>query len=81
LLVAISPDKILLMAKDKTLKKGNVVTSFIGEVREEMRHVTWPTRAEAIQKTVIVIGISVMTGVYLGALDYLFTQMGSYIYK
>jgi len=69
------------MAKVESLKKGNPVTGFLGEVRSELRHVTWPTKKEALNKTAIVIGISIITGLYLGGLDYLFTTVSSYIYK
>lgn len=48
---------------------------FIREVRTEITKVTWPTRADTIRLTLIVIGISVAVGLYLGALDYIFTQM------
>lgn len=48
---------------------------FINEVRSELMKVTWPTRAETIRLTAIVIGISVAVGLYLGGLDALFTQM------
>jgi preprotein translocase subunit SecE len=48
---------------------------FIGEVRAEISKVTWPTRADTIRLTIIVIAISVAVGIYLGGLDLLFTQM------
>lgn len=37
-----------------------------------MRHVTWPTRQQAIHYTLIVLGISILTGIFLGVLDYVF---------
>ncbi|MDO8269638.1 MAG: preprotein translocase subunit SecE [Candidatus Levybacteria bacterium] len=49
--------------------------TFIHEVRTELTKVTWPTRAETIRLTLIVVAISVITGLYLGGLDLLFTQM------
>ncbi len=48
---------------------------FITEVRTELLKVTWPTRAETIKLTLIVVGISLIVGIYLGALDFLFTEM------
>ena len=75
------PVKIPIMAKTKTSKGGNNVTGFLGEVRQELRHVTWPTRHEAIQKTTLVVLISVVAGIYLGALDYAFTYITSIIYR
>jgi preprotein translocase subunit SecE len=49
--------------------------TFIKEVRNEIAKVTWPSRAETIRLTIIVIAISVVVGLYLGGLDLLFTQM------
>ncbi len=48
---------------------------FVSEVKNELEKVTWPTRAETIRLTAIVIGISIAVGVYLGGLDLLFTEM------
>lgn len=38
----------------------------------EMRKVTWPTRKETYNYTVLVIAISLATAIFLGGLDYLF---------
>jgi preprotein translocase subunit SecE len=48
---------------------------FVSEVRTEISKVTWPTRADTIRLTIIVIAISVVVGIYLGGLDMIFTQM------
>lgn len=39
-----------------------------------MRHVTWPTRQEAVSYTLIVISISIGTGLFLGLLDFVFSS-------
>jgi len=44
--------------------------NYLRDTRAELRHVTWPTRNEAINYTIIVIAISVGTGVFLGLLDF-----------
>ena len=43
--------------------------SFLVEVRNEMRRVTWPSRREVYATTVVVILTSMFFGVYLWALD------------
>jgi len=48
---------------------------FFKEAKTELKKVTWPTRQEAIRLTEIVIGITVAVGLYIGALDYLFTKL------
>ena len=43
--------------------------TFLTEVRNEMRRVTWPSRREVYATTVVVILTSVFFGVYLWGLD------------
>ena len=43
--------------------------SFLTEVRNEMRRVTWPSRKEVYATTVVVIITSAFFGLYLFALD------------
>ena len=45
---------------------------YIKETSEEMKHVSWPTRKQIMGYTVIIIVLSVLTAVYLGAFDYVF---------
>lgn len=48
---------------------------FLGEVKNELYKVTWPSRSDTIRLTSIVIGISIGVGIYLGALDLMFTEL------
>ncbi|MEK7148295.1 MAG: preprotein translocase subunit SecE [Patescibacteria group bacterium] len=48
---------------------------YIKESKGELAHVTWPSRRQAIVFTVLVIVISVLTSLYLGAFDSLFTTL------
>ena len=48
---------------------------YFKEVRAEMRHVSWPTRGQAIAYTFVVVGVSIATAVYLGLWDYLFAAL------
>ena len=41
---------------------------------EELKKVTWPTKEETLRLTVIVIGISLIIGVYIGIIDVLLTK-------
>jgi preprotein translocase subunit SecE len=47
---------------------------FLGEVKAELKHVSWPTKQQAIGYTIMVIIISLFVAIYLGAFDWLFTQ-------
>ena len=49
--------------------------TYLRDTWAELKLVRWPDRATTIKLTVIVIVISVLTGVYVGGLDYLFTSI------
>ena len=48
---------------------------YFKDVRAEMRHVSWPTKRQAVVYTVVVIAVSLVTAVYLGLWDYVFTSI------
>lgn len=53
------------------------MTQFVKYVRAtmaEMRQVAWPTKKEATMYTILIIVISTVVALYVGALDYLFSQ-------
>jgi preprotein translocase subunit SecE len=43
--------------------------TFLTEVRNEMKRVTWPTRREVYATTVVVILVSIFFGLYLWVVD------------
>lgn len=45
---------------------------YFKESRQELRKVVWPTRREAVNHTLVVIGVSVFVGLFLAVLDYVF---------
>ena len=53
--------------------------NFLKEVGEELAKVAWPTREQTIRYTVLVIIIAVVTGLFLGGLDYILTALTSFI--
>jgi preprotein translocase subunit SecE len=53
----------------------NRVKTFFEESRQEIRHVNWPSRSEAIRLTTIVIGIALGLAIFLGFFDWLFTNL------
>ena len=56
-------------------------TKFLQETYVELRQVVWPSRAEVLRLTLIVITISVATGLYIGGLDLAFTKLMGVILK
>jgi len=51
------------------------IGNYFRDTAAEMKHVKWPTQKQAMVYTALVIGISAIVAVYLGAVDYLFTQL------
>lgn len=51
------------------------IPEFFFDVRKEMKKVTWPTRNETVNKTLIVITIFIMFALILGGLDAFFTMI------
>ncbi|MBP9782071.1 preprotein translocase subunit SecE [Candidatus Woesebacteria bacterium] len=49
--------------------------SYIRETIVELKKVTWPNRQTTLKLTGIVIGISAIVAIYVGGLDYLFTNI------
>lgn len=49
--------------------------SYLQEVKSEMSRVTWPNRKQVLDLTVLVIAISIIVGVYVGGLDFVFTNV------
>ncbi len=55
--------------------------NYLRDTAAEMKHVTWPTQMQAITYTVLVIGVSAFTALFLGGFDHLFTQLLNYIVR
>ncbi len=55
---------------------GNIgPIQFIRQAATELKKVTWPTRAQTIKLTAIVIGVSTAVSLYITGLDYIFTLL------
>jgi preprotein translocase subunit SecE len=55
--------------------------TFLTEVRNEMRRVTWPSRREVYATTVVVILTSIFFGIYLWGLDLALDRMVRWIFQ
>jgi preprotein translocase subunit SecE len=51
----------------------NKLIEYINAAIAEMKKVTWPTKKEAKNYTLIVIGFSIGVALFLGLLDYIFS--------
>ena len=55
--------------------------SFLTEVRNEMRRVTWPSRREVYATTLVVILTSAFFGIYLWGLDLALGWVINWLYR
>lgn len=62
-------------AQKKQKKKENAVVRYLKETRAELRRVTWPSREEAVNLTVIVVAVTMAMAAFLGVVDYLFSKL------
>ncbi len=67
------------MAKKRSAR-DNAIIRFYRETRAELRKVTWPTRQEAVNLTIIVLVVIFSMSAFLGVLDYLFTRFFAFIF-
>lgn len=47
----------------------NAILSYINESLEELRHVRWPTRQQAVRFSAVVIGFTAVAAVFFGLVD------------
>ena len=55
--------------------------TFLVEVRNEMRRVTWPSRREVYATTLVVILVSAFFGLYVSLLDVVLQRVVNGIFK
>lgn len=67
------------MAKDpKKKEKSEQKASFMKDVKNELKKVTWPTRKELVTSTGTVLLITVVIAVVVFALDFAFEKANTY---
>ena len=58
-----------------TRRKGFRVINYVSEIINELKKVVWLTRRETAYLTMLVLIVTIIAGIVLGALDYGFTQL------
>ncbi len=56
-------------------RKWKELTTFFGEVRAELKKVTWPGRQEVYSTTIVVVLTTIFFGFYLYGLDIVMSQV------
>ena len=57
------------------------IIEFIQESISEFKKVQWPTKEQTVRLTGIVIGVSLIIGLYVSGVDYLFKELIASILK
>jgi len=55
-------------------RKRTGARQFLKEVRQELKKVDWPSRAELISYTIVVLATLVVTTLYVAGLDLIFSK-------
>lgn len=53
----------------------SIVTNYVNEALEELHHVRWPTRQQAIRLSIIVIIFCAATSIAFGVVDFGLSQV------
>lgn len=51
------------------------LVEYFKEVVQELKKVSWPTRKQTVNKTLLVIAVSILLSIYVGGLDFSFQQL------
>jgi preprotein translocase subunit SecE len=62
-----------------TKKQPNVIVRTVRETVAELRKVTWPTRPEATQLTIVVLVVLAVMSAFLGTMDFLFSRLIAWV--
>ena len=57
------------------------IAAYLKEVKAELTKISWPSREDSTRMTFIVLGVSLAVGLYIGGLDYIFTNLLGIILK
>jgi preprotein translocase subunit SecE len=51
------------------------IISYITEVKAESKNIKWPTKKQVINYTIVVMVLSLLLAIYVGALDAFFAKL------
>lgn len=54
------------------MSEQNPVSKYLQETKSELKKVTWPTKKQTINDTLLVLTISLAMAAFIGILDYIF---------
>ena len=65
--------------KKAVRKQQNFITRYFRETIGELRKVSWPTRKEATNLTIVVLIVIAMMSTFLGLLDFIYSRFFIFI--
>jgi len=57
------------------LKWLNEVSSFLRNVRAEIKKVSWPSQSEVITMTILILGMVILLSGYIGGVDLVYRRI------
>lgn len=63
------------MSDKRVSKKQNAIQRYIRETGGELRKVSWPSRQEATNLTLIVLAVMAFMGIFLGLTDVIVSRL------
>ncbi|MCC7353944.1 MAG: preprotein translocase subunit SecE [Anaerolineae bacterium] len=64
-----------MLGRTSVFSSDNRLVRYFKDTRAELRKVTWPTRQEATNLTLIVLAVTFTMAILLGAVDFVFTKL------
>jgi preprotein translocase subunit SecE len=74
-----SRDRARQQTKGGGQKSERGLRKFLKDVRVELRKVTWPTRKDLFQSTLVVLVAVAISGAFIAALDFIFSRLMNYL--
>ena len=62
-------------------KQPNAIRRYFNETIGELRKVSWPTRKEATNLTIVVIVVTVFMSILLGGLDFIYSKFFALLFS
>lgn len=63
----------------KTPQKKGGLFKYFKEVKQEAKRVSWPTRQQVVQSTLLVLAVVLFFALYVGILDVIFIRLVKYL--
>lgn len=51
------------------------IVNFLTEARNELKKVVWPTKREMVNLTAVVVAVSLLVGLFLTGVDFIFSRL------